>query len=67
MLKYNVKQWGLIAISFVVAAVANWLIWFIAMGKPGQIAGIYHLLTIICLAAAFVVIGDKVVKTGIFK
>lgn len=67
MLKYNAKQWALIAASFAAAAVINWLIWLITMGDPGGIGGVYHFLTIICLAAAFVVAGDRILKTGIYK
>lgn len=67
MLKYTGKQWAVIVISFVAAAVVNWLIWFVVMSKPNQIGSVYHLLTIISLAAAFIVIGDKVAKAGIYK
>lgn len=66
MLKYNGKQWALIAASFAVAAIVNWLVWLITMGKPGQISGVYHFLAIICLASAFIVIGDRIAKTKIF-
>lgn len=67
MFKYNAKQWALIAASFAIAAVLNWLIWLVSMGKPAQIAGLYHVLNIIVLAAAFIVIGDRVFKTQIYK
>lgn len=67
MLKYNAKQWALIAGSFAIAAVLNWLMWLVAMGKPAQISGVYHAINIICLAAAFIIIGDRVLKTQIYK
>jgi hypothetical protein len=67
MFKYNAKQWALIAGSFAIAAVLNWLIWLVSMGNPAQIDGFYHVLNIICLAAAFIVIGDRVLKTQIYK
>jgi hypothetical protein len=67
MLKLNAKQWALIAACFAVAAVLNYFIWLIAMGKPSQISGLYHVLTILSLACALIVIGDKVAKTNIYK
>lgn len=67
MLKLNAKQWALIAACFAIAAVLNYLIWLIAMGKPSQISGLYHALTILSLACALIVIGDRVVKTNIYK
>jgi hypothetical protein len=67
MLKLNAKQWALIASCFAVAAVLNYFIWLIAMGKPGQIGGVYHFLTILSLACALIIIGDRVAKTNIYK
>lgn len=67
MLKYNGKQWALIAGCLAAAAVVNWLIWLLAMGKPSEISGFFHVLTTICLAAAFIVIADKFAKTEIYK
>lgn len=67
MLKLNAKQWGLIAACFAIAAVLNYFIWLIAMGKPGQISGVYHFLTILSLACALIIIGDRVAKTEIYK
>lgn len=67
MRKMNSKQFILIAGSLLVAAVLNWLIWFVIMRHPGDIALMYHMLTTICLASALVVIGDKFMKTQIFK
>lgn len=67
MLKYNAKQWALIAVCFAAAVVFNYFIWLIAMGKPSQIGGVYHLAAIISLASAFIVMGDRFAKTQIFK
>ncbi|MFZ2489019.1 MAG: hypothetical protein WAZ19_12975 [Anaerolineae bacterium] len=67
MLNYNRKQWLLIVGSLVVAAVLNWLIWYISMGKPGNIDLFYHIVTTICLASAIIVFGDRFAKTQIFK
>jgi hypothetical protein len=67
MLKLNGKQWALIVVCFAVAAVLNYFIWLVTMGKPGQIGAVYHLLTILSLACAFIVIGDRVAKTNIYK
>jgi hypothetical protein len=67
MLKFNGKQWALIAVCFAIAIVLNWLIWYLAMGKPSQIGGVYHALTALSLACAFIVIGDRFAKTEIFK
>jgi hypothetical protein len=67
MLKLNGKQWALIAACFAIAAVLDYFIWLFAMGKPGQIGGVYHLLTILSLACAFIIIGDRFAKTQIFK
>ncbi len=67
MLKLNAKQWGLIVVCFAIAAVVNWLIWLVAMGKPSDIGAIYQILNTICLAIAFIVIGDRLAKTQIYK
>lgn len=67
MLNFNRKQWLLVVGSFVVAAILNWLIWLISMGKPGEISGFYHVLTTLCLASALIVVGDRVAKTKIFR
>jgi len=67
MLKLNGKQWAFIAACFAVAAVVNYFIWLFAMGKPSQIGAVYHLLTILSLACAFIIIGDRLVKTNIYK
>ena len=67
MLKLNGKQWALIAVCFVIAAILNYFIWLITMGKPGDISAAYHLLLIISLACAFIIIGDRFAKTNIYK
>lgn len=67
MLKLNAKQWLVIVACFAVAAVVNFLIWLIVMGKPGDISGLYHFGTTLCLGAAFLVIADRFAKTGIYK
>ena len=67
MLKLNGKQWALIAACFAIAAVVNYFIWLFAMGKPGQIGAVYHLLTTLSLACAFIIIGDRFAKTNIYK
>ncbi|MER2598140.1 MAG: hypothetical protein ABTQ73_01300 [Caldilineales bacterium] len=67
MLHFNRKQWLLVIGSFVVAIILNWLIWLISMGKPGDISGFYHILNTLCLASAFIVMGDRVAKTNIFR
>lgn len=67
MLKYNGKQWALIAGCLALGALVNWLIWLLAMGSPSEISGLYHVLTTICLAAAFIVIADRFAKTQIYK
>jgi uncharacterized membrane protein len=67
MLKFTGKQWVLIAVCFAIAVVLNWLIWYLAMGNPSQIGAVYHVLTALCLACAFIVIGDRFAKTQIFK
>ena len=67
MLKFNRKQWILVIGCFVAAAILNWLIWFISMGKPGEISGLYHVLNTVCLAAALIAVGDRFAKTQIFR
>jgi hypothetical protein len=67
MLKLNAKQWALIAACFAIAAVLNYFIWLIAMGKPSQIGGLYHVLTTLSLASALIIVGDRVAKTNIYK
>lgn len=67
MLKLNGKQWALIAGCFAIAAVVNYFVWLFAMGKPGQIAPAFHLLTTLSLACAFIIIGDRIAKTNIYK
>jgi len=67
MLKLNGKQWTLIAACFAIAAILTYFIWLFAMGNPGQIGGVYHFLTILSLACAFIIIGDRVLKTNIYK
>jgi hypothetical protein len=67
MRKYTGKQLAVIAISLLVATVLNWLLWFLIMGHPGEISSLFHILTIICLAAAFVHIGDSLTKAGIYR
>lgn len=67
MFKYNAKQWALIAGCLAAGAVVNWLIWLLAMGEPSEISGLFHVLTTIFLAAAFLVIADKFAKTQIYK
>ena len=67
MRKMNSKQFALIIGSLLVAAVLNWLIWLVIMQHPGDIALMYQILTTICLASALVVVGDKFLKTQIFK
>lgn len=67
MLKFNSKQWMLVVASFFVALILNFLLWLVIMGKPGDISGLYHLLNTLCLTAVFIVIGDKLLKTHIYK
>ncbi len=67
MLKLNAKQWVLIAVCFAVAAVVNYLIWLIAMGKPGEISAFYHVLNTLCLGSAFLIVADRFVKTQIYR
>lgn len=67
MRKLNAKQIGLIVGSLVVAFIINWLIWLVLMKHPGEIAMAYQLLVTICLGSAFIVVGDRILKTQIFK
>lgn len=67
MKKYNAKQWGLIIGSLIVAFVIQFVMWLLIMGHPNEIGAMYQVLTTLCLGAAFVVIGDKFLKTRIYK
>lgn len=67
MRKFTGKQLAVIGVSLLVAAVLNWLLWLLLMGHPGEISFVFHLLTTVCLAAAFVHIGDRFTKAEIFK
>lgn len=67
MRNLNAKQIGLIVVSMVVAFIVNWLIWLLLMGHPDEIGLAYQLLVTICLGSAFIVIGDRLMKTQIFK
>lgn len=67
MLKLNVKQWLVIVASFALGAVVNYLIWLFSMGNPSGIAGLYHFGLTLCLGAAFLIIGDRIAKTHIYK
>lgn len=67
MRKLNSKQLAVIGVSLLVAAVLNWLLWLVLMRHPSEISVVFHVLTTICLAAAFVHIGDSITKAGIFR
>lgn len=67
MRKYNGKQIGLIVGSLVIAFVINWLLWLLFMKHPEEINAAYQALLTICLASAFVIVGDKFLKTEIFR
>ena len=66
MRKYNIKQIGLIVGSLVIAFVINWILWTIFMKHPNEINIAYQALLTICIGSAFIVMGDKFLKTGIF-
>ena len=67
MKKYNAKQWGLIIGSLIIAFVIQLVMWQLIMGHPNEIDAMYQVITTICLAGAFVVVGDKFLKTQIYK
>ncbi len=67
MRKYNGKQLGLIIGSLVIAFVVNWALWWLFMKHPEEINALYQALLTICLATAFIVVGDKFMKTEIFR
>lgn len=67
MKNLNAKQIGLIVVSMVLAFIVNWLIWLVLMGHPSEIGLTYQLLVTICLGSAFIVVGDRLMKTQIFK
>lgn len=61
------KQFAVIVGSLVVAFVVNWLLWLAIMRHPGDIGLVFHVLTTLCLAGAFVHVGDHFFKAEIFK
>jgi hypothetical protein len=67
MRKYNRKQLGLIAGSLVVAFVINWALWWLFMKHPDEISFIYHTLLTVCIATALILIGDRILKTEIYR
>jgi len=67
MRKFNAKQLGLIAGCLIAAIIIDWVVWFLLMKHPTEIDAMYHILVVICLTAAFVVVGDKYAKTAIFR
>lgn len=67
MRKWTGKQWGLIIVSLIIAFVVQYVLWLLVMGHPGNIDAMYHILTTVCLAGAFVLIGDKLVKANLYK
>lgn len=66
-MKLNGKQIAIILASLLLAFIINWLLWLLIMGHPTEIDVIFHALVTICLAAAFVVIGDSLTKAEIFS
>jgi phosphate starvation-inducible membrane PsiE len=66
-MRFDGKQWAVIAGSVAIAVVIDWLLWFIIMKHPSEIDLLFHALTILCLAAAFVHIGDRLLKTEIYR
>ena len=67
MRKFNKKQIGLIVGSLVIAFVINWLLWLLFMKHPEEINAAYQTLLTICLGAAIIIVGDKFLKTEIFR
>ena len=67
MRKFNKKQIGLIVGSLVIAFVINWLLWLLFMKHPEEINAAYQALLTICLGAALIIVGDKFLKTEIFR
>lgn len=67
MRKYNGKQIGLIIVSLVIAFVINWLLWMVFMGHPDEINAAYQALLTICLGTVFIIVGNKLFKTEIFR
>lgn len=67
MRRLNAKQISFIIGSLVVAFIINVAIWFLIMGHPGEIGWVYQFLVTICLAAIFVLFGDKFFRLQIFR
>lgn len=67
MKKWNAKQWGLIVGSLLVAFILQYLMWILIMGHPDEIDAMYQALTTVCLAGAFILIGDKFLKANLYK
>jgi cytochrome bd-type quinol oxidase subunit 2 len=67
MKKWTAKQWVLVVGSLLVAFVIQYVLWLLIMGHPGEIDAMYHVLTTVCLAGAFVLFGDKFLKTNLYK
>jgi hypothetical protein len=65
--RLNAKQISFIVGSLVVAFIINIAIWFLLMGHPDEIGWVYQFLVTICLAAIFVIFGDKFLKLQIFR
>jgi cytochrome bd-type quinol oxidase subunit 2 len=67
MKKWNAKQWGLIVGSLLIAFILQYVMWILIMGHPDEIDAMYHVLTTVCLAGAFVLVGDKFLKANLYK
>lgn len=66
-MRLNGKQWAVIGGSAAIAVVVNWLLWLIIMKHPSEINIVFHILTVVCLTAAFIHIGDSILKTKIYR
>lgn len=66
-MKLNTKQILIIVGSLVIGFVINWLLWLVIMKHPGEIGAMYQVLVTVTIGAAFVHIGDSLLKADIFR